>query len=110
MTNQSDNFSYVKPNGKRALRAWVLATLAIVLVLVGIGRLQRLCRSGAPGGDHGHPAACSDSGSYFNTNAYAGSDGYPNCGCRRDQLRFGGSMPKRFNAVDFYACGRWRQL
>src|SRR5271157_2479364 len=36
MTNQSDNFSYVKPNGKRALRAWVLATLAIFLVLAVI--------------------------------------------------------------------------
>ena len=36
MSNQSDNFSYVKPNGKRALRAWVWATLAIVLVVVGI--------------------------------------------------------------------------
>ncbi len=36
MSNQSNNFSYVKPNGKRALRAWVWATLAIVLVVVGI--------------------------------------------------------------------------
>jgi len=32
----SDNFSYIKPNGKRALRTWVLATLVILLVVVGV--------------------------------------------------------------------------
>ena len=36
MTNQNDNFSYVKANGKRALRSWVLATFAIFLVLAVI--------------------------------------------------------------------------
>ena len=90
MSNQSDNFSYVKPNGKRALRAWVLGDPGYCVGGCGDRWLQHLCRPRAPGGDHSHPAACSDSGSYFNTNAYAGSDSYPNCGCKRDQLRFGG--------------------
>ena len=110
MSNQSDNFSYVKPNGKRALRAWVWATLAIVLVVVGISGYSIFAAQERQAEIIATPRPAATLAPTFNTNAYAGSDGYPNCGCKRDQLRFGGSMPKRFNAVDFYACGRWRQL
>ena len=108
MTNQSDNFSYVKPNGKRALRAWVLATLAIFLVLAVISGYSVFAAQERQAEIVATPRPAATSGSYFNTNAYAGSDSYPNDGCRRDQHRCGGSMPKQFNTVDFYACGRWR--
>ena len=79
MTNQNDNFSYVKPNGKRALRAWVLATLAIFLVLAGIIGYSVFAAHERQAEIAATPRPAAFLASTLTPTLAPGSNGYPNC-------------------------------